>query len=272
MKQSSHPGRRHALIAVLVLGTLAPLARLSAEEAAVADQAIEIVRTGIPHDALFALDMSGERGVAVGNFGLMLETKDGGQTWTTLPALTPLALLGVQFAGQNAVAVGQQGLVLTRSGDGEWQKVESGLTQRLLNVGMNEQGLAVAVGEFGFVARSRDHGATWEPTPIDWAAYNDEGYEPHLYDAIVTPEGTVMICGEFGLILRSDDGGDTWRAVHQGDESVFALQLASDGTNTGYAVGQEGFITRTADGGLTWTTLEAPTSANSACGRATARS
>lgn len=262
MKQSSFSGRLLALIAAIVFGTFVQAAAVLAEEAATADQAIEIVRSGIPHDALFAIDMHGEKGIAVGNFGLMLESADGGQTWNTLPPKSPLALLGVQVAGDHAVAVGQQGLVLTRSGGGEWQKVESGLTQRLLNVGMNEQGLAIAVGEFGFVARSRDHGATWEATPLDWSAYNDEGYEPHLYGALVTPEGTVMICGEFGLILRSDDGGDTWRAVNRGDASVFALQLANDGSNTGYAVGQEGFVAKTADGGLTWTTLDVPTDAN----------
>jgi photosystem II stability/assembly factor-like uncharacterized protein len=262
MKQSMIPGRLLALVAATILGIFVHATAVLAQETATADQAIEIVRSGIPHDALFAIDMSGEKGVAVGNFGLMLETTDGGQTWNTLPAKTPLALLGVQFAGEHSVAVGQQGLVLTRSGAGEWQKVESGLTQRLLNVGMNEQGLAIAVGEFGFVARSRDHGATWEATPLDWTAYNEEGYEPHLYDALVTPEGAVMICGEFGLILRSDDGGDTWRAVNRGDESVFALQLATDGSNTGYAVGQEGFVARTADGGLTWTKVEVPSDAN----------
>lgn len=261
MKKRMLSGRLSAVMAAtaFVMTVAAPVAL--AEEAA-ADQAIEIVRSGIPHDALFAVEMSGEKGVASGNFGLMLETTDGGKTWNTLPPKTPLAILGLTREGDKSIAVGQQGLVLVRDGDGEWQAVESGITQRLMNVDMNASGLAVTIGEFGFVAISRDAGKTWEPVTMDWSLYNDEGYEPHLYDAIVTPEGVMMVCGEFGLILRSEDGGTTWNAVHKGDASVFAMDLASDGTPTGYAVGQEGFIARTADGGLTWTDVEKPANAN----------
>jgi photosystem II stability/assembly factor-like uncharacterized protein len=251
-----------ACLSVLAALLLAPLGTF-AQESETSDPDIEIIRRGIPHDALFALEMSGQWGLAVGNFGLMLETQDGGKTWEVQKPLTELALLGIKRAGEHQIMVGQQGLILTRSGDGEWQQVQSGFTQRLLNVGMNDAGLAFVVGEFGFIGRSRDFGATWEPvTTIAWSDYNDEGYEPHLYDAIVTPEGAVMVSGEFGLILRSEDGGETWRAVAQGDQSVFAMHLANDGSNTGYAVGQEGLILKTNDNGLSWTKLEAGSNAN----------
>jgi len=231
-------------------------------EQAAADQTIEMVRSGIPHDALFALDMKGPWGVAVGNYGLMLETKDAGAKWETIPAKTTNGLLGVKRAGDHVVVVGQEGLIMSRNGDADWQEVKSGFDKRLLNVDMNETGLAVTVGEFGFVGRSKDFGATWEPITVNWSDFNDEGYEPHLYGVIVTAEGAVMVAGEFGLILRSDDGGDTWRAVHKGEESVFAMYLSRDGSSTGYAVGQEGMILKTADAGLTWSRLKANTNAN----------
>lgn len=234
----------------------------AAEDTPAGEQAIEIIRSGIPHDALFALDMSGSYGIAVGAFGLMLESKDAGASWAVLPPKTPLALLGVKRVGDHTVVVGQQGVVMTRSGEGEWELIKSGITQRLLNVDMNEAGVALAVGEFGFVAVSTDFGATWTAKPLDWTSFNDEGYEPHLYEATVTAEGVLMIAGEFGLIIRSEDQGTTWNAVNRGDESVFAIHLANDGTNSGYAVGQEGMIARTADGGLTWTRLQSPSNAN----------
>jgi len=252
------------MLAAPALAEDAPAAapEAAAPEQPAADQTVELIRTGIPHDALFAIDMKGPWGLAVGNFGLMLETKDGGAKWETLPAKTTLGLLGVKRAGDHQVVVGQQGLVLTRSGDGEWQEVKSGFDKRLLNVDMNDAGLAVTVGEFGFVGRSKDFGVTWEPLTINWSDFNDEGYEPHLYGVIVTAEGAVMVSGEFGLILRSDDSGDTWRAVNKGEESVFAMSLARDGSNSGYAVGQEGLIMKTMDGGLTWARLKADTNAN----------
>ena len=253
-----------AMILCSVALSLPVLAEDAAPPAAApaADQAIEVIRTGIPHDALFALDMHGEWGLAVGNFGLMLETTDGGTSWKTLPAKTALGLLGAKRAGDHQIAVGQQGLVLTRTGDGEWIDVKSKLGKRLLNVDMNESGLAIAVGEFGSVARSKDFGATWEPLTITWTDYNDQGYEPHLYGVLVTKEGVVMVSGEFGLILRSEDNGDSWKAVNRGDESVFSLFLAHDGSSNGFAAGQEGLVLKTTDAGLTWQKLKTNTNAN----------
>jgi photosystem II stability/assembly factor-like uncharacterized protein len=121
-----------------------------AQDAAEGDSAIEILHQGIPHDALYALEMSGEWGMAVGAFGLMMETNDGGTTWNLVPAITEQSLFGIARAGNKSILVGQQGVVFTREGDGEWNEVESGITERLLNVAMNESGIAVAVGAFGF--------------------------------------------------------------------------------------------------------------------------
>ncbi|MEQ8231363.1 MAG: YCF48-related protein [Gammaproteobacteria bacterium] len=248
-------------MATLVLGTGAAMPVFS-QDGGAAEQAVEIVRTGIPHDALYALDMSGEWGLAVGNFGLMLQTADGGATWEMQKPVTKLALLGVTRANKRQLVVGQQGLVMTRADGGEWSVVDTGFSQRLLNVDMNEAGLAFTIGEFGFVARSRDYGASWEEITLDWSQYNDEGYEPHLYDAIVENDGTVFIAGEFGLILRSTDGGDSWEVVHQGEASVFEMEFANDGGSTGYAVGQEGLVLRTADRGMSWQTIEVDTNSN----------
>jgi len=261
MKNLFEYGSARAALAALVLGMGAAAPAL-AQDTAETEQAVEIVRMGIPHDALYALDMSGEWGLTVGNFGLMLETADGGKSWEIQKPVTKLALLGVTRAGKRQIVVGQQGFVMTREDGGEWSVVDTGFNQRLLNVDMNDAGLTFTIGEFGFVARSRDYGATWEELTLDWGEYNEEGYEPHLYDAIVEADGTVFIAGEFGLILRSTDGGDTWEAVHSGEASVFEMEFASEGGNTGYAVGQEGLILRTADRGLSWQQIEVDTNSN----------
>ncbi len=252
------PGRQVVLPLALLLFTLSA----NAQQATDADASIEVIRKGIPHDALFALEMTGEWGMAIGNYGLMIETNDGGLTWNVLPSKTRLGLFGIAHAGEHRLIVGQSGYVLARTGDEDWREVDSGLTARLLNVAMNASGLVVAVGEFGFVARSRDYGGTWEATPIDWTQFNDEGYEPHLYEVIVEKDGSLMIAGEFGLILRSEDSAETWTAVAQGDESVFDIDLANDGSNTGYAVGQEGLLLKTSDNGRSWERLESGTNAN----------
>jgi photosystem II stability/assembly factor-like uncharacterized protein len=259
MKNFAKKSRSALFSGIAIFVCLVSSAAAIAQEA---DQAVEILRMGIPHDSLYALEMSGSKGLAVGHFGLMLETTDGGSTWTEVPPLTSLALLGATRAGGHQLVVGQQGLALTRDGDGDWKTVDTGFTQRLLNVAMNASGLAVTVGEFGFIGRSRDFGATWEAVPIDWNDFNDEGYEPHMYGVIVKADGTVLVGGEFGLIMRSTDGGDTFETVASGEQSVFDIALAADGSNTGYAVGQEGLVLKTTDGGDTWERLTVDTNSN----------
>ena len=77
--------------------------------------AIKVVHSGIPHDALFAIGMSGEQGIAVGNFGLMLETSDGGISWELVEPVTKKALFGVARNETSEVIVGQEGTVMTVS-------------------------------------------------------------------------------------------------------------------------------------------------------------
>lgn len=247
---------RSAIVLLLAVSSVAVTAQETISEA------VEIVRTGIAHDALYALDMSGEKGVAVGNFGLILETKDSGATWTKTEPFTDQALLGIASAGDRQVIVGQAGTFITRVGEGDWEIVPNDIGLRLLNVDLDESGLVVAVGEFGAIRRSRDNGKTWDEIVIDWSQYNDEGYEPHLYDVVVKDANTVVVIGEFGLILWSEDGGDTFVARHQGEESLFAIALDSDGTGTGYAVGQDGEVLRSQDAGMTWNKLETGSTAN----------
>lgn len=249
-------GIRAALIIALAL----PAFTAAAED--MITEAVEIVRTGIAHDALYDLDMNGDKGLAVGNFGLMLESADSGATWTVTPPVTEQALLGIATAGDRQIVVGQAATVLTRVGDGAWEKLDNDLGLRLLNVDMNANGLVFAVGEFGAIVRSRDNGKSWESITVDWMQYNDEGYEPHLYDVIIKDENNIVVTGEFGLILWSEDGGDTFVARHQGEESIFAIDLDAEGTGTGWAVGQDGEVLRSQDDGMTWQNVDAGSAAN----------
>ncbi|MEM7540508.1 MAG: hypothetical protein AAF384_02860 [Pseudomonadota bacterium] len=226
------------------------------------DKSIEFMRMGIPHDSLYAIDFHGEKGTAIGGFGTIMESTDGGQTWTQAPAITPAALLAVKIGEEKSLMVGQSGTVATREGDGAWELIDSGIEQRLLGVGMNSQGLAVVVGEFGYVAKSTDFGKTWSPLTQDWLNLTEEGYEPHLYDAEVFEDGRILIAGEFGVIMNSTDGGASFDMSNRADQSVFDVHFANDGTNSGWAVGQDGFVAVTKDNGLSWERKDAGAESN----------
>jgi len=224
--------------------------------------ALELVHSATPHDAIYDLEIHGQAGMAVGNHGVALESRDGGKSWSPVPGIdTPLALLGVARAGGHTLIVGQEGLVL-RSSDGEhWEGVAAGTENRLLNVALHPDGRAFIVGAFGVVLRSRDYGASWEPVAIDWDRFIDQsGYEPHVYDVTFAPNGRVYVAGEFGAIISSADGGASWIGHNRGEESVFDLHLNPGGK--GFAVGQEGLVLRTLDGGVSWERLDVPAEGN----------
>jgi len=216
---------------------------------------------GHAHDALFAVDFSGERGTAVGAHGTIVDSRDHGRHWTAVnPAPTTLGLLDIAVTAASDIAVGQKGLILVRAAGGRWQVAPSGTQERLLGVSQNASGRAAVVGSFGMVLGSDDGGRSWRAIAPDWSLYADPGVQPHLYAVHVDAAGVITVGGEFGLLLRSDDAGASWTLLHKGEASIFGLELRADGV--GYAVGQSGTVLRTADGGARWTAVDARTKAH----------
>lgn len=211
------------------------------------------IRSGGAHDALFDLAFDGRQGIAVGAFGTILGSDDGGANWSALavPPKTPV-LLGAAIRGGHCLAVGQLGTILAADDCRQWRTVAPAGNARLMAVSLNGRGQAYAVGAFGTVLRSTDGGHAWQPVAIDWTGIGEGGAEPHLYDVHVADDGMVTVVGEFGVILRSADGA-RWQVVHRGEQSLFGLAQAGDGNS--YAVGQAGTVLASTDGGASWKAL-----------------
>lgn len=247
-----------ALIALLI-GSLRVAAAAAIPAAATAEP-FKLVREGLPHDALFDIAMDGASGFAIGSFGAVLATTDGGVSWEAQPALGETALTALALAGERVLIVGQRGAIHRREGRGSFEAVASGTRERLLGVALHRSGLAVAVGGFGTVLVSGDGGLGWQQVALDWESLNEEGLEAHLYDAHINAAGDIFVVGEFGLVLRSRDRGASWEALAGGDASLFALHLAESGH--GFAVGQNGTVLHSDDGGESWARLEVGSRAN----------
>ncbi|MYG12067.1 MAG: hypothetical protein F4171_04650 [Gammaproteobacteria bacterium] len=223
-------------------------------------EALGLIRSGLPHDALYDLTFSETVGMAVGHHGLFLLSEDGGEGWQTMAPISDAAMLAVDANEERVVVVGQQGRIFSGTDAHALSAVESPTTERLLSVALHESGLAVAVGGFGAVVISEDGGATWEARHLDWTELQPEGLEAHLYGVSIGDGGEILICGEFAMILASGDRGQTWQVRHRGDASLFAMHI--DGQGLGFAVGQEGTVLRTRDAGATWQPLATGSRAN----------
>jgi photosystem II stability/assembly factor-like uncharacterized protein len=152
------------------------------------------------------------RGFAVGAFGLMLRTEDGGRSWTTWSHLADnpraLHLYAVRRVGGALLVAGEQGLLLRLDPAGRRLAALRvppggslfGLTGRGRTV--------VAFGLAGRAVRSGDGGSTWTPVAT--------GVEETLTGGAVLPDGRLALVTAAGQVLVSSDDGRSFGATAVG--------------------------------------------------------
>lgn len=184
---------------------------------------------------------------AVGNFGSIYYTKDGGTRWEARESGLRLPLFGVDFAdAQHGWIVGKSATILGTTDGGKTWKVQKSVIpadKHLFNVKAIDAKTAWAVGDWGAITVTRDGGATWEDRSLD--------EDVVLYDVAFPDAQHGFICGEFGTVLSTSDGGVTWSQTKlEAGKTLFGIGFAT--LEKGWAVGIDGLIVRTKDGGKTW--------------------
>lgn len=242
----------------------------------------EPVRSISYRDRLYDAAGSGGNLFVVGHPGHLLRSRDGGASFEAVSAgLHDEALFSIAFndKGQGAI-VGRSGVALVSLDKGEhWSPAPVKLgeeTPSLFGVDVLEDGTIVAVGEFGAIVRSEDHGKTWTrssysaelhgaqvpdvaaaPTAachtVGDAETENEGAaeEARLTDVGFADATRGLVVGEFGLVLRSEDGGRTFTRQNSCvDKQLYGLSVID--AKRAIAVGAEGSAIETMDGGTTW--------------------
>jgi len=185
-------------------------------------------------------------GTAVGDYGTILRSTNGGATWTSQSSGTTRSLNGVSFTdANNGTAVGDYGKILrTTNGGATWTSQSSGIGNWLHGVSFTDANNGTAVGANGWILRTTNGGATWT-SPLPSAFVNRHGVS--FTDA---NNGTVV--GANGTILRTTNGGTSWTSQSSGTTNILYGVSFTD-ANTGTVVGVGGTIVRTTNGGATWT-------------------
>lgn len=192
-----------------------------------------------------------EHGWAVGQWGVILATADGGETWTLQRSDTSIdqPLFSVYFKdARHGWAVGLWSLLLeTEDGGHTWTVAKlppppgaSKADRNLFHVFADRSGTLFIAAEQGLVLRSRDDGASWE--------YRQTGNKGSLWTGASSADGTVFVGGLLGHLYRSRDGGDTWEAIDSASTgSITSLVTKGDRVQ---GVALDGFVikgTSTAD-------------------------
>lgn len=205
-------------------------------------------------------------GWAVGSEGLILQTTDGGKTWTQtiIEMERPIDFWNVYFRDANVGFItGVRGTILkTTDGGQTWERktaINEGsvgrdgnpavLRRRLTDTWMMDEQIGYMVGENNTFIRTSDGGESWAGTGLRVAV----GYPRTNYERIHFASPTLgWIVGSFGTIMRTTDGGQTWEHQDPGvDNNLKGVDFINE--NTGWVAGQEGAILHTQDGGATWT-------------------
>ena len=180
---------------------------------------------------------------AVGGFGTVLRSADGGQSWEPI-AFDWDELLGdilephiydVEVSEAGVVTIAGEFELLMRSSDGgdTWEMTHKG-DSSIFAIELNDDGNGYAVGQEGKVLRTADGGNTWEVGSV--------GTNANLLDVLTDREGTVHITG-IRMLLRSADGGKNWTEIDAGDiTSRWYQSLGISGSGNVFLVGHSGRI------------------------------
>ncbi len=197
-------------------------------------------------------------GWIVGGSNAILQTTDGGNTWTGQTSTNGNNLNSVHFANNNGWAVGR-----TNSGQGVIQHTDDNVpawTGQNIPSGFvgptplnsvhfvdDNNGWAVGVNyapQRGVILYTADGGDTWTGQT---SSVNTELRSVHFVNDKIG-----WVVGDNGVILYTDDGGTAWTGQTSGvTTTLHSVHFVND--KIGWVVGVNGVILHTTDGGTTWT-------------------
>ncbi|KSQ24994.2 glycosyl hydrolase [Pseudomonas aeruginosa] len=156
-----------------------------------------------PEQALMDVWFSDENnGIAVGTFGTLLVTRDGGKSWESWmervdnPEL--LHYMAIAGVGDEVFIVSERGIVFRfdKASD-RFEMLETGYAGSFFSLAVSKKAI-VAAGLRGTLYRSLDRGVSWEQVPT--------GLNVALTAAQVLPDGRLLLASVDGRVSISDAG------------------------------------------------------------------
>ncbi|MCC6075105.1 WD40/YVTN/BNR-like repeat-containing protein [Pseudomonas sp. GCM10022188] len=187
------------------------------------------------------------QGWAVGHFGTVLHSADGGESWQVQLRGGQAAELMLADARLRARDDVEQSAAVASA----QRMVDDGPDKPLLDLYFADEQHGIVVGAYNLILATRDGGQTWQSL----SARLDNPGARHLY-AIAGGGSSLYIAGEEGRVFRSDDLGASFTRLatpYQGSYFTVAADAASV-----VVAGLRGNAFRSSDRGQTWSQLQSP--------------
>ena len=204
---------------------------------------------GMLHDVHFT---DKQNGLVVGENGLVLETTDGGKTWTKKDInMRPPGAAQAQRRPQGAQAGPPPGF-------------GGGGAATLYNIYFVNEKIGFLTGARGTILKTDDGGKTWNRKMArNEAAANQNnnrrgrgGIRSSLMGVQMINEKVGFIVGSENAILKTTDGGETWigksERVRVGETRNNLENILFVSPKTGWIIGSFGTLLHTNDSGETW--------------------
>lgn len=211
-----------------------------------------------------------QHGWAVGHGGVVLHTKDGGETWVKqfdgnianqmiikqaetyveeleeeLASADEEDALDAEYALEDAQFALEDAQI----------DAEVGASKPLLDVLFWSRTEGVVVGAYGFIFKTEDGGSTWR----NLGSNMDNADRFHLNAVTQIKGGTLLAAGEAGVLFRSTDLGESWESIDSPYDGSFFGVSATGEEGTALAFGLRGNLFRTTDDGVSWEELDSNT-------------
>lgn len=168
------------------------------------------------------------RGWAVGAFGALVATGDGGQHWAsqreTVENPDEFHLNTITGDGKGRVFIAGEGGVMFRSMDSgqSWESLEPFYEGSWFGAVYDAKRDALLIfGLRGHLYRSTDFGTTWEPV------LNDNNNT--LAGGNSSEQGDIVLAGGVGTVLHSTDGGQSFQRLLIEDRLSLSSGLSREG-------------------------------------------
>lgn len=278
-------GRTAIALALLALGSIVAVGVLLIARGSPATLPVPVstVATDDVHSLAF---LGSPERVVLGHHGGILESPDGGSTWTPWGQGSDAMAMGI--AGDQSIIVAGHDVLALGSRDGSWQSIANDLPNKDIHGFARDPGDPSRVWAYlaaGGVFESKDAGTHWamvfgghalgllavasgnaarliavDPERAATVASDDGGRTwralgappstPVYAMASANGGDTILLSGSAGL-FRSDDGGRSFSPLLEVAQPILAVATTADGTRIVLAT-RDGRVYRSEDGGQSW--------------------